>query len=137
MSALSAEIRARLGSVYDPCSVNAGAPLSVVDMGLITALEAGADGTVTITLRPTSPMCTLTGSMVEAIESAVAGLDGVNTVAIDVDPSLGWSEESMTSAGRATLRERRLESQSQVPVRRQEWKERVANAQGGIGGPQT
>ena len=54
-----------------------GAPISIVDMGLVTAIDADADGRVHIAVRTTSAMCTLVGSIAEAAEAEALKVPGV------------------------------------------------------------
>ena len=87
-----ADIEAALGAVYDPCSVQANAPLNVINMGLITAIEIDTLANVRISVRPTSPWCTLIGCIMENIDAQVRKVPGVNAVAVEVDRSVAWSE---------------------------------------------
>ena len=117
-------VRARLGEVYDPCSVAAGAPLSVVDMGMVTDITVN-DGHVSVALRPTSPMCTMIACIMEAVNDRVAGLDGVKAVDVRSDCSTMWTEACLTSAGRAKIAARRAQSRKEVPVSPQAWRGRA------------
>ena len=124
MSPLEEGVRAALGRVYDPCSVVAQAPLSVIDMGLLVDLQVTAPGDVAVVLRPTSAMCTLIASIVQAVEEQVGAVAGVAGVTVRIDNASRWTEEVMTEAGRAALAERRERSRREVPVKFREWETR-------------
>ncbi len=123
-----ADIEAALGVVYDPCSVQASAPLSVVDMGLVTRIDIDAQGAVRIGMRATSPWCTMLGCIMEAVENTVRKLEGVADVLVEVDTSSTWSEADLTPDGKEILSEVRARSRAAVPVRRRQWQERMAKA---------
>lgn len=122
---LEEAVRSALGDVHDPCSVNAGAPMSIIDMGLMTSLRASETGEVTIALRATTPMCTLLGSILRATEDRVRRVGGVSSVSMIVDTDTSWSEDAMTGAGRAVLAASRQRPRRAVPVARQEWRTRL------------
>jgi metal-sulfur cluster biosynthetic enzyme len=127
-AALEDRVRAALHRVFDPCSVNAGAPVSIVDMGLVVSVDAEAGGAVSIALRPTTPTCTLVGSFMEAAEKTALAVPGVTSARVRIDMRLGWTPAEMSPTGRATLEARRHASRARVPVRPQEWKQRVKEA---------
>ena len=124
MSPLEEDVRAALGRVYDPCSVVAQSPLSIIDMGLLVDLNTTPEGDVTVVIRPTSAMCTLIASIMQAVDEAVAAVPGVASVTTRIDNSGRWSEEVMTEAGRAALAARRERSRREVPVKFREWETR-------------
>jgi metal-sulfur cluster biosynthetic enzyme len=121
------KIEAALAVVYDPCSVQASAPLSVINMGLVTGIETGLEGKVIIRLRPTSPWCTLIGSIMQAIEDEVRKVEGVSDVAVEIDRSSLWSEAELTDEGRKILGDTRARSRAIRPARRRQWQERTAS----------
>lgn len=123
-----AEIDAALATVFDPCSVQANAPLSVVDMGLVLGVEVQGDGVVSLRIRPTSQWCTMIGSIMQGIEDRVGAVPGVREVRIDIDRETMWSEAELTPRGKDILYGVRARSRAAVPVRRQQWKERLQPA---------
>lgn len=123
------EIEHALRVVYDPCSVQASAPLSVVDMGLVTRIDVDAKGAVSIAMRATSPWCTMLGCIMETVEATVRKLDGVTDVVVDVDATTTWSEDDLTAKGAATLSAVRARSRAAVPMRRRQWKERAQSTE--------
>jgi metal-sulfur cluster biosynthetic enzyme len=124
MSALRQSVTEALGSVFDPCSLSAGAPLSVVDMGLITELTVDDEGVVTIAIRPTSAMCTLIAGIMTGVEETVARMPGVSSVRVSLNGDTMWTEADLSENGRRVLEARRQRSRAEVPVRPHEWKTR-------------
>jgi metal-sulfur cluster biosynthetic enzyme len=117
-----------LEEVIDPCSVTAGAPLSVVDMGLINELSVDEDGMVRISMRATSAMCTMIAGMMKVAEERLARVAGVTRVEIELCSGAIWTEADMTERGRRTLAARRERSRVEVGVRPHEWKTRQPRA---------
>ncbi|ABW12283.1 protein of unknown function DUF59 [Parafrankia sp. EAN1pec] len=117
-----------LRSVFDPCSVRVGAPMNIVDMGLVTSVEVGGAGQVDIAVRTTSPMCTLVASIMQGVEREVRAVPGVAAVSVRIDPRSDWTEAQISGEGRVTLELRRARSQQEVPVRPREWERRVVDA---------
>ena len=121
-----AQIEAALADVYDPCSVQANAAMSVVDMGLITGIRIEPPGSVRVRLRVTSPWCTMIGSLMQGIEERVRRVDGVTAVTVEIDRESTWSEADLTDEGRRVLSGARERSRAAFPVRRRQWQERIA-----------
>ncbi len=120
------QVEAVLAGVYDPCSVQANAPLSVVNMGLVTGIELSAQGDVVIRLRPTSPWCTMIGSIMQAVEEQVGKIDGAGTVRVEIDRSSLWSEAELSEEGRQILDGARARARAVRPVRQRQWQLRAA-----------
>lgn len=126
MNPLEEKVRRALAAVFDPCSVAANAPLSILDMGMVTSLEVGEDGGVSIAIRATTLMCTLIACIGEAVEKAIREVPGVTVVEVRIDGAASdWTEASMTEAGRRILAERRRRSLEISPVRPQAWRDRL------------
>jgi metal-sulfur cluster biosynthetic enzyme len=104
MKPIQAEIESVLDTVLDPCSVSAGVPLSVREMGLVCGVDITDDGSVRVLLRLTSPGC-IEGFMkfMHEIETGVGALDGVRSVEVDFLESVGWTESDISQEGRAKL----------------------------------
>jgi metal-sulfur cluster biosynthetic enzyme len=130
MSALRQSVTEALGSVFDPCSLTAGAPLSVVDMGLITELTVDHEGAVSIAMRPTSGMCTLIAGIMAGVEETVARVPGVSSVRVSLNGDTQWTEADLSENGRRLLESRRQRSRAEVPVRPHEWRTRRTQSQG-------
>jgi metal-sulfur cluster biosynthetic enzyme len=123
------DIQHTLSRIYDPCSIAAKVPLSILEMGMVV-YEVNEAGEVLITLRPTSPMCELAGSIGQAVIDGVSRIRGVTAVELLLDSTALWMPERMTPAGRAKLAARRDESIRQVGIRPQQWREKGAASAG-------
>lgn len=94
---LSEDIAAALSTVIDPCSAATGAPLSLLEMGLIRRAERVGPATVEVELRLTSPICWNAAPMMQAIEDALRELPDVTEVRCTADHGLEWMPSHMTT----------------------------------------
>lgn len=86
-----------LGRVLDP-----ELGLDVVSLGLVYELHlAGRVATVAMTL--TTPGCPLHGAISRDVEAALAGVDGVEVVDVQLVWDPPWSPSRITPEGRARL----------------------------------
>ena len=76
---LEFEVLERLGKVIDP---ETGA--DVIRMRLIENLNVKADGQISYTFRPSSPLCPIAVYLVKEIKAAVAAVPGVTNQEITV-----------------------------------------------------
>lgn len=115
MSSLLEAVQSQLNEVIDPCSVSAGAALSIVEMGLVTVCEVDSEGDVDIHLRLSSPGCLMGGLMFAPdIEHRLANLEGVNDVSITLDDPHTWNEEAIDPAARQRLEKARAEGRARL-----------------------
>jgi len=91
---LDAAVRAALAGVHDPCSVAAGRPLSLVDMGLLLDARL-AGGTLSVSFAVTFAGCTMAPHFLRAAEVELAKLPGVARVVATVDTTAVWSPDRM------------------------------------------
>lgn len=103
---LLAKILEELDQVHDPCSVGAGSPLGLREMGLIRDIRIGAGGEVEVQLRLTSPFCEMIGFLKRESIDKIARLEGVTSVEVTTDSGLAWTPEAMSDSGRAKREER-------------------------------
>ncbi|MDB6091708.1 MAG: hypothetical protein JWN85_4492 [Gammaproteobacteria bacterium] len=129
MNTLRDKVVASLADVVDPCSISAGAPLSVLDMGLVTELKVNAAGVVTISMRPTSAMCTMIAGIMKGVEETVASIEGVTGVHVLLNSDTIWTEADLSERGRRVLEARRQRSRGEVQVKPHEWKTRRSRLQ--------
>ena len=122
-ASVEAQIEAAMALVDDPCSIMANAPLNVFELGLVRNWNLDEDGDVHVTLSPTSPSCTLIGSIMTGIEQRVAAVQGVRSVTVVLDGDTMWTADLMSSDGRNKLAARREGSAQRVPLRPQQWRE--------------
>jgi metal-sulfur cluster biosynthetic enzyme len=80
-------ILARLQTVIDP---ETGA--DVIRMRLVEDLAVDADGNVSYTFRPSSPLCPIAVFLVQQIKQAVSYVPGVETQQITVVDYIGAEE---------------------------------------------
>ena len=92
------QIVAALRTVFDP-----EIPVNVYDLGLIYAIDVGADGAVEIRMTLTAPACPVAGMMPGLVESAVRQVDGVTAVKVDLVWDPPWSKERMSDEARLQL----------------------------------
>jgi metal-sulfur cluster biosynthetic enzyme len=116
------EIEETLASVPDPCSVAAGVPLGLTDMGLVRGWTVSAEGDLDVRLDVTSPLCLMVGHFVADARARLEAIPGVRTVTIRVDPTGEWSPEWISARGRERLARRTgrgAAGPSNVPATRQ------------------
>jgi metal-sulfur cluster biosynthetic enzyme len=135
MSSLHDRVMSGLEEVIDPCSVTAGAPLSVVDMGLVNELSVGEEGMVRVSMRATSAMCTMIAGIMKIAEERLARVEGVTRVEIKLCSGAIWTEADMTERGRRILQARRERSRAEVTVRPHEWKTRQPRSAAALDAP--
>jgi len=117
---LAADVAAALDRVVDPCSLQARAPLSLVDMGLVD-WSVDAAGAVALRMWVTSPCCVYGPRLAEAAERELRAVAGVTDVRVTFDHSVLWSPEMMTAAGRDSLTARRTASATATAPRPHRW----------------
>lgn len=106
---LRRRILAELDQIKDPCSVASGAPLGLVEMGLIKRLDISEAGDVHIQLCLTAPFCHMIAFFKKESSERIGGLQGVASVSLVPDNGLDWSPKRMSPAAQAR-RERLLEA---------------------------
>jgi metal-sulfur cluster biosynthetic enzyme len=97
---MEAEIRRRLNTIGDPCSVANGVPMGLDDMGLVESVDVGPDGDVQIKLRLTSPTCVMVSHFKIQAEELTREIPGVRNVAVRSDLGLDWSPDMMSASAR-------------------------------------
>ena len=63
---------------------------SVVDLGLIYAIEAAPDGAVAITMTTTTRGCPLVGVLKDAVAIAAGAVEGVTSVVVTLTYEPAW-----------------------------------------------
>jgi metal-sulfur cluster biosynthetic enzyme len=87
----AADIRRRLNSIGDPCSVASGTPMGIEELGLIKSVDIDDLGVVTIAMRLTAPLCHNVGYFNVEIEERLLELDHVTAVVVTMDHGLEWT----------------------------------------------
>jgi metal-sulfur cluster biosynthetic enzyme len=104
------QVMEALHQIIDPCSRNAGAPGSIVEMGLVRELRIDdrADGAhVHLGITVTEPTCIMYHSFVRDAHQLVMALDGVVAVEFDLPVYKSWTEHDMSDSLKARLAEAR------------------------------
>ena len=120
---LDGAIEAALGRVFDPCSLAAHAPVSIVEMGLVLGWRVDEAANVTVRMCVTSPCCTLAPNIAAGAERELRRIDGLGEVTVEMDAATFWTPERMTDRGRETLQRSRERSLTLLPVRPRQWRE--------------
>lgn len=96
---LEADVWDALYAVEDP-----EMPISVVDLGLVYGLEIEG-GVVTLEVTLTYSGCPAREMLTDEIEAAVASVEGIEDVHLELVWSPPWSVELVTERGKDDLRE--------------------------------
>jgi metal-sulfur cluster biosynthetic enzyme len=98
------QVTEALRGVVDPCSIATGAPINLVDMGMVRGIAI--DGPhVDVQLRFTSPVCWQATNILTAIEDVLMAIDGVERVTCDTrSGAWEWKPEMMAPSAQARLR---------------------------------
>lgn len=105
--ALRALIISELDEIKDPCSVAAGTPFGLSEMGLVDEITISDTGDVLVKLRLTSPFCHMIGFFKQEATRRIETLAGINSVELFADNGLDWSP-SRISASAIAKRESHL-----------------------------
>jgi FeS assembly SUF system protein len=87
-----------LRTIYDP-----EIPVNIYDLGLIYRIDAAQAGFVEIDMTLTAPGCPVAGEMVGWVKNAVAGLDAVNEVKVNLVFDPPWDQSKMSEESRLDL----------------------------------
>ena len=94
----SADIQDRLDNILDPCSEANGSNLSIVEMGLLDDIRIDGNH-IEVDIRLTSPHCMMLPVFVDGVHNEVEPLEGVESVSVNFDAGLEWTDEMITPAG--------------------------------------
>ncbi len=96
--ALKSMIVEAIKTVYDP-----EIPVNIYELGLIYGIEIGPDQNVDITMTLTSPACPVAETLVSEVSRKAAGIDGVQSVNVDVTFDPPWNPDKMSEAAKLEL----------------------------------
>jgi metal-sulfur cluster biosynthetic enzyme len=120
----AAEVDRRLDSVKDPCSLAAGTPLGLAEMGLIRGWVFDEEThLLTVSLCVTSPACFLSGQMADAIRRELGELPDVDDVDVVIDSDHQWAHGDATPEARERLSMNRAAIVQVHGIRPQMWRE--------------
>lgn len=91
-------IIAALRNVHDP-----EIPVNIYDLGLIYTIDIAPNGDVAVEMTLTAPACPVAGMMPIMVRDAVASVDGVGAVRVDLVWTPPWSQEHMSDEARLQL----------------------------------
>lgn len=85
-------------SVHDP-----EIPVNIYDLGLIYDLKIAENGDVKVMMTLTAPACPVAGEMPQQVAEAVAGVEGVGEVEVELTWDPPWTPERMSEVARVAL----------------------------------
>ena len=115
--ALRALIAAELDRILDPCSLASGAPMGLVEMGLVDRVDISGSGEVEVHLRLTSPFCHMIGFFHVEAERRLSALAGVRRVEVVADQGLDWSPARISPAAQARRADHLARLGTNAPLR--------------------
>ncbi|MCH8848276.1 MAG: metal-sulfur cluster assembly factor [Chloroflexi bacterium] len=92
------EVELALKDVFDP-----EIPVNIVDLGLIYGIEIDDGGHVHVDMTLTAAGCGMGPFIAQQAEWAVAEVDGVKDVDVEITFEPAWSPEKITEDGRKLL----------------------------------
>jgi metal-sulfur cluster biosynthetic enzyme len=107
------DVRAALNQIIDPCSRVAGAPVGLVDMGLIrrlTLTDRRGAVDVHVVIGVTEYGCLLGPSFASEAGKLLDALPGIGTIDIELDGEFDWEPGDMSADYRQHLAQRRAET---------------------------
>jgi FeS assembly SUF system protein len=98
LARLTEDIVAALKTVYDP-----EIPADIYELGLIYKIDVTDDRFVDIDMTLTAPGCPVAGEMPGWVENAVATVEGINGVSVNMVFDPPWSPERMSEEAQVAL----------------------------------
>ncbi len=95
---LEDRVHAALRGVYDP-----EIPVNIHDLGLIYDVAIAPGGKVDIKMTLTAPGCPVAGTMPGMVEQAVAAVDGISHVDVELVWDPPWNQDMMSDVARLEL----------------------------------
>ena len=95
---LTHDMVAALKSVYDP-----EIPVDIYELGLIYRIDIDDDHNVEVDMTLTAPGCPVAGEMPIWVENAVASVDGVKQVKVNLVFDPPWDPSRMSEEARVAL----------------------------------
>lgn len=92
------QVIAALKTVHDP-----EIPVNIYDLGLIYDINRFDDGNIHITMSLTAPGCPVAGEMPGQVAEAVARIDHVGKVDVDLVWEPGWTKDRMSEDAKLAL----------------------------------
>ncbi len=92
------EVQQALKEVYDP-----EIPVNIVDLGLIYGIDVDDNGHVHVDMTLTAAGCGMGPFIAQQAEWAVAEVDGVKDVDVEITFEPAWTPDKITEDGRKLL----------------------------------
>jgi metal-sulfur cluster biosynthetic enzyme len=92
------QVREALKDVYDP-----EIPVNVVDLGLIYDMDVSESNEVFVKMTLTAPGCGMGPYIAQQAEWAIAELEGVEDVNVELTFDPPWSPDMLTEDGKVLL----------------------------------
>jgi FeS assembly SUF system protein len=87
-----------LRTVYDP-----EIPLNIYDLGLIYRIEWKGPGILEIDMTLTAPGCPVAGEMTRGVQVAVAAIDGIEQIEVNLVFDPPWDQSRMSEEAQLEL----------------------------------
>lgn len=97
-AALEDSIIDTIKTVYDP-----EIPVDVYELGLIYEVKINSDKTVDVEMTLTSPNCPVAESLPNEVKEAIASVEGVKSVNIDMVFEPAWDQTMMSEEAKLEL----------------------------------
>lgn len=111
-------VREVLNTIVDPCSITAGVPAGMDDMGLIGDIEVSADGAggwrIGVKFGLTDATCMLLGAFANEARERLGGLPGVTGVDVTLDHEMEWTPDMLSPDYQRRLAEHRSERRARL-----------------------
>lgn len=109
------DVRSALNVIIDPCSVAAGVPGGLGDMGLIRYVEVKSD-VLTVHIAITSQGCMMGPSFVASAREVLTKIPGVGQVDVILSDWAEWSEDAMSTDYRDRLAQARMQQRRRLTL---------------------
>ncbi|MER5183722.1 iron-sulfur cluster assembly protein [Streptomyces sp. NPDC002896] len=120
MRVTEAQVRAALNEILDPCSITAGVPAGLDDMGLVSDIHVQDDGAggqrVAVSVGVTEPSCVLIGSFANEAQARLTALPGVSAVDVRLADDFDWTPDRLAPHYRQRLAEHRALKHRTLPL---------------------
>ena len=93
-----AEVKAALRDIYDP-----EIPVNIYELGLIYKIEIDAENNVALQMTLTAPACPVAGEMPGQVRDAIAAIDGIGNVDVDMVWDPPWNPSLMAETAKLQL----------------------------------
>lgn len=95
---LREQVIQQLRECYDP-----EIPVNIYDMGLVYDIDIQDNGSVSIQMTLTSPMCPVAGSLPIEVEERVKSIPGITSARVDLVWEPTWSPDMLSEAAKLEL----------------------------------